>query len=82
MGEWSGGSIEASAMKRHTVNIADLDGYSFEHKLCASYGRESSKSLVAHVDGSTVFYKVYEHREPLLRTASLEEAINFYNELR
>jgi hypothetical protein len=71
-------------MKRHILNIDDLKKDNISKILLAAHhGKSISKRLYVIVDiiDSVVFYEVMDHEEFVIKTTSLEDAIEAYNEI-
>lgn len=70
-------------MKKHVVEISDLESYSFEHEFCASYGGQTNKSLKIYVHPSSnhMHFKLYVNREHVLTCYSFDKALEAYNEV-
>ena len=72
---------------KHTLNIEDLDGYTTILQLASSAGKGSNKILgvnivCAFTEGRiSSGYFVKDHKDVVLMTTDLKEAVDKYNEL-
>jgi len=74
-------------MKRHTIKLEDIKGFTAKIELAGSHGKGDDKSIVANVtfDNKEVLFKVINQNNVVTieqdLEQDLEQAIEIYNEI-
>lgn len=65
----------------HVLDPADIESYEFRHQIAGAFGSGEHKAIYAIVRGQSVTYAVEAHREVILETAEVVQAVEAYNSI-